>query len=102
MNSVCWFMFLAEPLPDSPEFADTGGAFINAWVAHPDEAIAEQIARAAIADELWSVERIEEQGEVSRSEYADAPDQLEYFEQALVVGHCLLFHTWPPGEDADD
>lgn len=94
-------MFLAKPLPDSPEFADTGGAFINAWVAHPDEAIAEQIARDAITDELWSVERIEEQAAVSRTEYADAPD-LEYFEQALAVGHCLLFHTWPPGEDADD
>ena len=103
MDTVYWFMFLAKPLPNSPEFANTGGAFINAWVAHTDDAIAEQIARDAITDEAWRVERIEERALVPRETYADDPELMEHFEQALVDGWCLVFHCWPlSAEDSDN
>jgi hypothetical protein len=96
-------MFLARPLPESPEFGETGGAFINAWISHRDEAIAEQIARDAIAEEKWRVEQVEQQGLVSRDDYADEPDQLQHFDQAQIDGRCLVFHCWPPeGEDGDE
>ena len=103
MDTVCWFMFLARPLPSSPEFTDTGGAFINVWVAHSDDAIAEQIARDAITEQAWRIEGVEKRELVSRDAYADDPEQMEHFEQALVDGHCLVFHCWrPDGEDSDD
>jgi len=103
MDTLCWFMFLARPEPSSPDYSSIGGAFINAWVAHADEAIAEQIARDAIADEQWRVERVQEWSFVTRQTYKELPESLEHFEQAVVDGHCLVFHLWPPeGEDADE
>jgi hypothetical protein len=103
MDSLCWFMFVARPQPSSPDFSSIGGAFINAWVAHSDEAIAEQIARDAIADEDWRVERLEEQALVTRQTYKDTPESLEHFEQAVADGHCLAFYLWPPeGEGLDE
>ena len=96
-------MLLARPLPGSPEFAHTGGAFINAWVAHSDDAIAEQIARDAIMEQAWRVEGVEKQELVSRKACANDAEQMEHFEQALAEGHCLVFHCWPPdGEDSGD
>jgi hypothetical protein len=93
-------MFLARPKPSSADYSKADGAFINAWVAHADEAIAEQIARDAIADEDWRVERLEEWSFVTRQNYKELPESLEHFEQAVVDGHCLVFHLWPPeGED---
>lgn len=96
-------MFLAKPLPSSSEFADTGGAFISAWVAHSDDAIAEQIARDAIEEQDWRVEDVEERASISRDAYRDEPDKMEHFNQALVDGYCLVFFCWPPdGDDSDD
>jgi hypothetical protein len=103
METICFFMFLARPEPGSPACSKFGGAFINAWVAHTDELIAEQIARDAIADENWQVERLEEWSFVSRENYKDLPKSLGHFEQAVVDGHCLVFHLWRPGgEDKDE
>ena len=102
MEKVYWFMFLAKPLPDSPDFESEDGGFINAWVAHPDDAIAEQIARDAITDEKWSVEQIEEKAVISCDTYASDPENLAHFEQALVDGHCLVIYTWDSEFDSDD
>jgi hypothetical protein len=103
MDTICWFMFLARPEPSSPDFSSAGGGFINAWVAHSDAAIAEQIAREAISEELWRVEHLEEQALVTRQTYKDTPESLEHFEQAVADGHCLAFYVWPPeGEDIDE
>jgi len=96
-------MFLARPLPSSPEFTDTGGAFINAWVAHSDDAIAEQIARDAIIEQAWQIEGVEERKLISRDAYDGNSEQMEHFEEALVDGYCLVFFCWPPnGKDPDD
>ena len=96
-------MFLARPKPGNPDCSKFGGAFINAWVAHADELIAEQIARDAIADKNWRVERLEEWSFVTRQNYKELPKSLEYFEEAVVGGHSLVFHLWPPGgEDMDE
>ena len=96
-------MFLARPEPSSAEYSKFGGAFVNAWVAHTDEAIAEQIARDAIEGRGMRVERLEDYELVTRENYRDLPKSLEYFEQAVFDGHCLVFHLWPPeGEDLDE
>ena len=102
MDTVCWFMFLARPQSSSPDFGHAGGAYIKFWVAHSDEAIAEQIAHDAIADEKWRVELLEEHSFVCRQHCKNLPDSLEHFEQALVDGHCLTFYVWPPeGENSE-
>ena len=102
MDTICWFMFLGRPESSSPDYSSAGGAFINAWVAHTDAAIAEQIARDAIAEELWRVEQVEEWSYVTRQTYKDLPESLERFEQAVVDGHCLAFFAWPPEGEALD
>jgi hypothetical protein len=92
-------MFVGRP-PKSAVFSRIGGAYINVWVAHSDEAIAEQIARDAISNEQWRGEQLEECQLVTREIYRNLPESLQHFEQAVDAGYSLEFHTWPPeGED---
>jgi len=103
MDTICWFMIRARPQPDIPEAADIAGAFINAYVAHSDEAIAEQVARDAIEEQRWRIEEVEHQAVLTPDACGPDEEHREYFDQALADGHCLVFHCWPPeGEESED
>jgi hypothetical protein len=103
LETLCYFLIRARPTPECSEFMEIGGAYVCCWVAHKDLAIAEQIARDAIAEESWNVETVEESFPVSRDRY-EGDESLEYFERALRDGHALVFHTWPMGceDDVDE
>ena len=102
MDTVCWFMIRAIPQEKSAEFVDTAGAFINAYIAHTDEAIAEQIARDAIEEQQWCIEEVEQQAILTRETCGPDKEHREYFDQALEDGHCLVFYCWPPGGEDED
>jgi len=84
-------------LPGSDSFATCSGAAVNAWVVAPTEQQALAIASQEIRDAGWCIESIEAVFTITRDNYSDDPTGLEYFEQALVDGVVLVFHTWQDG-----
>jgi hypothetical protein len=97
MDIVYRFMFLARPLPANPDYSRTPAAFVDAWVVQSDELTAERIARGAVEDEQWQIERLENWSVVSRETSGDLPRPLE---RALSNGHFLDFYPWPAEEEA--
>jgi|HubBroStandDraft_2_1064218.scaffolds.fasta_scaffold862761_2 hypothetical protein len=92
MDTVYRFMFLARPLPAHPDYSRIPGAFVDVWVAQPDELTAEFIARDAVKDKRWQIERLENWSVFSRQTSGDLPHSLE---RALSDGHFLDFYPWP-------
>jgi hypothetical protein len=95
----------ARPAPDSEEFGEVGGSFVNCWVAADDLRTAERRAVALIQEAGWMPHRFEEWSLVTRETYADedAPDLRELFEQALIDGEVCVFYEWPvDAPDASD
>ena len=92
MDTIYRFMFLVRPLPANPDYLRVPGAFVDAWVARPDVLTAECMARSAIEDEQWQIERLENWSVISRQTYGDL---LRPLERALSKGHFLDFYPWP-------
>jgi hypothetical protein len=88
----------ASPLPGTPAFAEVGGAWINVFTTEETEDAALLLAAREIAEAGWQVRAIEETSVVTRESFEDAPDGLQYFEQALLDGVVLVIHTY----SADD
>ena len=87
----------AKPLPESESFVLCSGAAVNVWIA---ASTGEQaLARAAqeVQEAGWSIETFEGIGTVTRDNYGEDTSGLEHFEQALIDGIVLVFHTWQDG-----
>lgn len=93
---------MARPGPDSPEPADTAGAFVNCWVDVDDFRTAELRAVATIQEEGWLPERFESWELVCRECYleADEHESLERVEEAFRAGGACTFFCW--SHDAPD
>jgi hypothetical protein len=92
MNYLHWFMFRARPLPIAADYGRAEGAFIDGWIRKPNRHDAEDLARREIAEQSWSIEKLEEHQLLSAAHYNDDDIGREYFEQALADGICLVFH----------
>ena len=92
MDTIYRFMFLARPLPANLDYLQVVGALVDAWVVQSDEPTAEQIARNAVEDERWQIERLENWSVVSQQTFLDLPRPLA---RALSAGHSLDFYPWP-------
>lgn len=92
----------ARPAPNTSEFAELGGAFVNVWVdaSARDEAL--HRATAEVKDVGWVVEEIEGVVAVSRADYEEDDPNLEYFDQALIDRLVCVFHEWPVAAQEDD
>jgi hypothetical protein len=87
----------AQPLPGSDSFATCSGAAVNIWVSAATEEQALAIASQEVHDAGWLIESLEAVFPITRDDYSEDPTGLEYFEQALVDGVVLVFHTWQDG-----
>ena len=85
------FYFQFEARPKKP--AEAGGAFINCWIDRATREEAESHARDAIANQDWSVTRLEEAVLVTRE--TQSAESRQYFDQAEIDGEVFVFHTWP-------
>ena len=93
-KSLFVVQYQVKPLPASDAFATCTGAYANAWIDAPTESEAVSVAAAEIKDAGWSLESHPEVSLVSRTDYGSDESGLEYFEQALLDGTVLVFHTW--------
>jgi cytolysin (calcineurin-like family phosphatase) len=102
--------FEARPEPESDDYGQIGGAFVNCWVNVDDLCTAERRAVALIQNYGWHPHRFEAWELVTRTTYTDrepqddgGPDLREVVEQAFVDGEVCVYHTWPAdAPDADD
>ncbi|HTK75170.1 MAG TPA: hypothetical protein VL371_07920 [Gemmataceae bacterium] len=99
----------ARPEPDSDEYGEAGGAFVNCWVDADDLRTAERRAVALIREDGWRPHRFDDWELVTRSTYDshepadDGPDLREVAEQAFIDGEACVFNTWPvDAPDADE
>jgi len=87
-----YLRFEARPKNTSEHAEKAAGAFVNCWIQRNTPEEAETYARGAIADQDWSITRLEESRSVTRE--TQLADSLQYFEQAELDGEVFVFHTW--------
>jgi hypothetical protein len=96
----------ARPQPDSDEYGELGGAYVNCWVDADDLRTAERRAVALILEDGWKPYRFESWQFVTRDTYVDqepapdGPNMREILDEAFDDGVALVFNTW--GVDAPD
>ena len=90
----------ALPLPGTDAFGEYGGATINVYSTELSQDAALAIAAREVADAGWQIQSVEDTFLLTRQDLAEAPDGLQYFEQALIDGIVLVIHTYPaaPGD----
>ena len=92
----------ATPAAGSDAFASHGGAYINVFTTDASESEALSTASREIAEAGWQFNRIDDVTWVTRSDYADDPSGLEYFEQALIDGVVIVVHIFSPDQEGQD
>ena len=92
----------ALPAPGSQAFEEFGGAYVNVYLEEHSEGSARAAAQREIEDAGWICKAIEKVAYVTREDFADDPDGAANFDQALIDGATLVFHTFPIGPDDED
>ncbi len=92
----------AEPMPGSQSADKFGGAYINVYAKASSESAALEIAGREVAEAGWRSQSIREVALVTRKDFVDDSDGLEYFKQAQVDGIVVVVHTYPIYPDEDD
>ena len=87
--------FTGHPLEDSQESETLAGGYINAWIDAQSESEGLTRARRLIEECAWIVDSVESVAYLCRLDYRDGDEGLEYFDQAIIDGEVLVFHTWP-------
>jgi hypothetical protein len=89
----------ASPKPSHAEYGEVDGAFANCWVNEATAGLAEAVAREGIEGHGWDVVELDEVREITREEYRDDPEALEFFDQAMLDGLVIVFYRWAVGAD---
>jgi hypothetical protein len=84
----------ARPTRQLEDFAELGGAYVNCWIEAASEADAVSQAEAEIRAAGWIPEAVDSVRPVTASDYADNIAGREYYEQAIIDGVVIVFHTW--------
>jgi hypothetical protein len=93
---IFYIQFEVVPLPRSPDYEKSGGAYVNCWLKAETDTNATTLASAAIHEAGWNIVAVEEERqEVNEAHYLDNKEGREHFEQARIGGECYVFHPWP-------
>jgi len=98
------YLVTIEALPNAgtDDFAEFGGAYVNVYISEASEAAALASAQREIAEAGWSCKTVENVTYVTREDFPENDEGIESFEQALVDGLVLDFHTYPIEPEGDD
>jgi hypothetical protein len=100
--TVFYFFFEAVPAPESQNFKESGGAYVNCWVKSASYNTAAITAKETIISEGWQLVGLEDAFIAERKQYLDAPKVLAFFDDESESGQLINFHTWPPDPQEDD
>lgn len=100
---IFYVQYEAVPAPETPAFAEVGGAFVACWVRAESLLEASQRAHEAIGESGWTIiALVDECHEVSEQSYDADDDALPYFRQAVEEGECYVYHQWPADPQEED
>ena len=99
---IFYLLIEVAPAPDSSNFIEAGGAFVNCWIKSNSEERASEIAQSAIQSDGWDIIAVDETFIAEKEIYVEFPESLELFEQAEIDGEAYLFNTWPPEPQEND
>ena len=95
------YLFSADIAPVVAPVAldDIAGAVVNAYLNVGSRSEAEQRLQSALSESGFRLVSINEVRTLEDREHCDTEASREHFDQALIDGECLVFHTWPLGEE---
>ena len=97
--TMYYVMIEGYPKESNPEINEVEGAYIDIWVKTGSAEDAVEKAKAYVDEEDWETDHIESVSEVKREDYADEPDSLEAFDEAIEKGISAVFYTWESEEE---
>jgi hypothetical protein len=98
-DTVHIVQFEAAPMPGNPADGATG-AYVNIYVHTSSETEALETAHREIEEAGWQVLNTENISSVNDKNISDAADDREYYDQCLLDGVVLVFHTWRKDNEA--
>ena len=102
MKGLYVVSFEALPLPGTDAADSYRGAFINVYTDGTSEAAALEIASREIEAAGWKSKSIEKLALVTRQDFEEGSQGLQYFEQALIDGTVVVVHAVSAAADEDD
>ena len=95
------FTIHAIPNEKSPDFKESGGAYINCWIDFTLQDGAELLARFYIEQNNWIVMEIDEVSWVEDDDYPIGESNREYFLDAEKDGASFLYCQYPLESEED-
>ncbi|MGQ4661624.1 hypothetical protein [Lysobacter sp. F6437] len=102
MESIRVVQIAARPGLDSPDVEEVAGAFVNVYTTATSQEKALEIASAEIVQAGWIVLSVEDEHLLTHAEAQASPEALPYYEQALLDGVVLVFHSYSHGGEEPD
>jgi hypothetical protein len=94
--TIFFAQYEAVPLPESEDFGECGGAYINCWLKANSAAEASELALALIHERRWRIVLVEEEiREVFKDLFSEDAEGRDCYQQAVTDGECYVFHRWP-------
>ncbi len=81
--------------PSHADHARIDQAYVGCWMDRETEEEALEDAKTMITEEPWVIEEVDSVNVVTAENYEDDPENLEYFQQALVDKNVLVFNVCP-------
>lgn len=98
-DTVHVVQFEAAPMPGNPADGATG-AYVNIYVRTSSKTEALETAYREIQEAGWQVLNNEGISSICDENISDTADNREYYEQCLLDGVVLVFHTWGKDNEA--
>lgn len=90
------------PKPGTPEFNNSGGAYVDCWILYAWQDGAEYLAKYEVEKE-WVITETLGTSWIEEKEIAKDDDDREYYEQALIDGGTFVYNLYPlHAEDEDE
>ena len=84
-----------QPNPHNPEHEEIGGAYVNCYIEADTFEEADFIAKGDLEKNQWRILELDDARIVSREDYADEDEDLEFYQQALIDKEVFVFHMYP-------
>lgn len=86
---------LAKPSPQSKNYKEFGGAYINLWIDYQDIKGAFLLAEHYVKSEKWIIVRVQKKYVEVSSQHRLSIEEKRFYKEAKQYGYTMVFHTYP-------